>query len=91
MPGPNRLAVDELVEALPPDSKVAAVMPFIEAVRTLAEIVDSHLPGFDDKAWREYRLALRALREETSDGGSDQFDIVTELRASLGDSENANS
>lgn len=71
----------------------------VEAARTLADAVDDEgpacgecgrHPGPDDKLWREYRFALQALKEATSDGGSDDFaSALDELRASIRNAENA--
>lgn len=66
----------------------------VQSARSLAAVVDRHEANdhFDDRVWREYRLALRRLDEVTADdaGGSDSLDeLAARLRASVSDSEDA--
>ena len=60
--GPNREALEESLRAL-------AVQPqhrvLVQACRSLASLVDE-AAEFDDKAWREYRLALGLLMGEAN-------------------------
>lgn len=83
--GPNRRALEEQVEAMATGQEHRAL---VEAARSLADRVDGlvEMDIFDDKAWREYRLALTSLREAVGDGGSSEDDIVAELRAEVRDS-----
>jgi len=78
-------AVEMMVEALATGPEHAAL---IEACRALARTVDES--GFDDRLWREYRLALKALMDGAS-GGSDDGDAFDEefkrMRAAVGDAE----
>ena len=80
----NREAFDEQAEAMATGAEHRAL---VTACRHLASWCDEE-PG-NDKAWREYRLALRLLEEAVSDGGSDAFDLVSELRAEVRDAEDA--
>ena len=64
--------------------------------RSLATIIDHHVSigTYDDKAFREYRLALRQLRESMIgyDDGPDSFDqFLADLGSdtSMGDPEDA--
>lgn len=64
----------------------------VQSLRMLAIRLDDVFDAgeFDDKAWREYRLALASLREATSGGGSDPYDDFLEnVRAEMGDTKNA--
>jgi hypothetical protein len=45
----------------------------VESCRALASELDRGVE-FDDRLWREYRFALRALLERASGGSSDDFD-----------------
>lgn len=72
--GPNRQALEEQIEAMATGQEHRAL---VEAARSLADQVDG-AEFFDDKAWREYRLALTSLREAIGDGGSDSFDDLTQ-------------
>lgn len=69
-PGPNRQAFEEAIRAMATGPEHSAE---IQACRHLADRVDEVIArgGFDDKAWREYRLALRSLREAVADGDTD--------------------
>lgn len=84
--GPNRKALEIQVEAMATGREHRAL---IEACRSLADRVD-RARGFDDKAWREYRLALKELREAVVDGGTDpDGDIAGELRDAFRNPTNA--
>jgi hypothetical protein len=69
-------AVDETIAAL----DASGVAAEVAAVRMLAAALDE-APG-DTDLWREFRFALKALREVT--GGSDFDDSVNDLLARLG-------
>ena len=82
----NRAALETQVEAMATGPEHRAL---IQSCRTLADHVDS-LDYFDDKAWREYRLALDALMEAVDDGGPDPYDNFIEgLRSKVRDTEDA--
>lgn len=84
--GQHRQAVDAMVEALATGQEHGAL---IESCRSLAVLVDA-VPAFDDKLWREYRLALKALMDRMPDAASsDDFDAEFDaLRAEVGDTAN---
>lgn len=84
--GSNRAALEEQIDAMATGREHRAL---VESCRVLADVVDA-LEVFDDKAWREYRLALAALREATGDNAPDSFESLTEeLRAKVPDSEDS--
>lgn len=73
-------AVDEAVEAMATGTEHRA---HVEACRSLAARCDFEIAegyGFDDKLWREYRLALKALREAVTSGSDDDDDLEREFR-----------
>jgi len=76
-PGPNRQALEVAIRALATGPEHAAE---VQACRHLADQVDEVLArgGFDEKAWREYRLALKSLREAVADGDSDPIQEAIE-------------
>ena len=78
-------AVEAFVGSLPRDSLGVSVLPIVEAVRVLAGVLDEQP---DEKLFREFRFWFQDLREATSDGGV-EFDVIAELRASLGDLEDS--
>lgn len=79
--GPNGLALEHAIQALAVGPEHAAL---VAACRSLAAQVDG--TGFDDHAWREYRLSLKALMEATADGGSDAFaEWIAGMRTEMGD------
>lgn len=84
--GRQRSALEATIAALPTGVEHAA---HVETCRGLADLLDSlPLAAFDDKLWREYRLALRALFDGAT-GGPDDDDFDAEfdaLRAQMGDS-----
>ena len=86
---PNVTAVEVLVAGIPPDVRLAAVEPLVEAARSLAVIVDrlEAAQTFDANAWREYRLAVQALRDATAvaDDGDGLAAALDEMRATVGD------
>lgn len=84
--GQHRQAVDAMVAALTTGQEHGAL---IESCRSLADLVDTD-PAFDDKLWREYRLALKALMDRMPDGAKDDdFDAEFDaLRAEVGDTAN---
>lgn len=84
--GTHRAAVDAMVAALTTGQEHGAL---IESCRSLADHIDSW-PEFDDKLWREYRLALKALMDRMPDGAKDDdFDAEFEsLRTKVGNSAN---
>lgn len=81
--GPQRAALEAAVAALVTGPQHAAL---IESCRAIADFIDG-CPVFDDKAWREYRLALKALYDHATGGGDeDDFDReFDELRTTVGD------
>lgn len=84
--GPHRTAVDRAVEALATGPEHAAL---VESCRALADELDQTLE-FDERLWREYRFALKALMERAS--GDNDGDFRSELeamRTEVGDSSNA--
>lgn len=85
--GPNRAALEEQLKAMATGQEHRALAA---ACRHLADIVDA-LPAFDDKAWREYRLALEALgKAVNTDARAPSFeDLVAGLRAEVPDPANA--
>jgi hypothetical protein len=79
-PGPNRAALEIQIEAMATGREHRAQL---QACRALADQVDA-MRVYDEKVWREYRLALRDLREAVADGGTDpDADIPGELRATF--------
>ena len=84
-PGRQREALDRQVEAMATGPEHSAL---IEACRQLADTVD-RADGFDDKLWREYRLALTLLQGGLVDDGSgdDLGAILDELRAKVDNTE----
>ena len=71
-----------MVAALPTGPEHAAL---IAACQTLADQLDA-AEAFDDKLWREYRLALKALMERAA-GGTEDDDFDAEfdsLRTEVG-------
>lgn len=78
----HRAAVDKMVEALATRQEDAAL---VELCRGLADELD-RADGFDDRLWREYRFALKALLERASGGSSDGIDDELQcLRSEMGD------
>lgn len=63
----------------------------VEACRSLATRIDA-TARFDDKLWREYRLALAGLMGAVRDGRSDEYDAIStefaDLDAALGHTKN---
>ncbi|HEX7099673.1 MAG TPA: hypothetical protein VF377_10560 [Acidimicrobiia bacterium] len=89
--GPNRKALERQIQAMATGPEHSA---HIEACRHLADVVDALTQEnrFSEKAWREYRLALDALREAVKDagGGPKSFEqLVSELRAEIPDPSDA--
>lgn len=79
---PHRAALERTVAAMVTGPEHSAM---VELCRSLADAVDS-AAGFDDKLWREYRMALRALMDRASGGSSDDFDAEFDaLRTAVGD------
>ena len=79
--GSNRTALETAVGQMATGPHHAAL---IELCRTLADTID-RADEFDDKAFREYRMALGKLMEAAG-GGVDELDLeVSELRASVRD------
>ena len=79
--GANRAALETAVGQMATGPHHAAL---VELCRTLADTIDS-ADEFDDKAFREYRMALAKLMEAAG-GGVDELDLeVSELRASVRD------
>lgn len=87
-PGPNATALEQALVALAVGPEHAAL---VAGCRSLAAQVDQE--GFNDKAWREYRLLLKQLMEVTAGGGADDpFETaLAEMRATMGDTTNAGS
>ena len=84
----HRVALEKQIEAMATGIEHRAL---VESCRALADLVDS-LDHFDALVWREYRLALKALGEAVTDGGSDPTDeFLVDLRASIRHTENAGS
>lgn len=82
--GDNRSALESALEALAIQPHHA---PIVALCRDLASWVDD--PRFNDKAVREYRLALGLLMEATAGGDTDDFGKwIEELRSPVGDPEN---
>lgn len=80
---PHRASLERTVAAIVTGPEHSAM---VELCRSLADSVDAAV-AFDDKLWREYRMALRALMDRTSGGSSDDFDAEFDaLRTSVGDS-----
>ena len=84
--GPNRKALEVQITAMQAASEHAAL---VESCRQLADVVDAQVANsiFDDKAWREYRLALAELGKAVNAGdGSQSFqEFQASLRASIPD------
>lgn len=82
--GANRAALERQVEAMATGPEHAAL---VEGLRSLADVVDH---GFDEKAWREYRLMLTELREACAGDDTDALQgLFDKLRAPVSDSEDA--
>jgi len=82
--GSNRAGLERTIAALATGLEHSAL---VEACRSLADRVDliEGMGGFDDKAWREYRLALTGLMEASSGDDSGLDREIAELRsASMG-------
>ena len=76
----HRVALEKQIEAMATRIEHRAL---VESCRALADLVDS-LDCFDALVWREYRLALKALGEAVTDGGSDPAnEFLADLRASI--------
>lgn len=87
--GPNRAALELAVSALATARQHEAL---VESCRGLADVLDMLSAGgrFDDRAWREYRLALKALMGATSSDADDGIDsLVDAMRAEMGDTADA--
>lgn len=88
--GPNRAALEEQIEAMATGREHRAL---VESCRQLADQVDRSIArgGFSDKAWREYRLSLRALREAVADGGDGDpiHSWIDQSRGKVRDTEDA--
>lgn len=89
--GRQRRALEQQVEAMATGREHRAL---VEACRAIADRIDEleARGGFPDKAWREYRLALKELREAVTDDGSSSDSIeewITASRGEVRDTENA--
>lgn len=89
--GLQRRALEEQVEAMALGKEHRAL---VESCRALADRVDylGSIEAFDDKAWREYRLALKALTEAVTDDSSspDSFEKwLSDSRGEVRDTEDA--
>ena len=83
--GPNRAALETALTALATSREHEAL---IQSCRGLADVLD-RLGSFDDRVWREYRLALKILMGTTSSDADDQIaSLVNEMRAEMGDTTN---
>lgn len=79
---PQRMALERSLTAMATGPEHAAL---VELCRSLADTVDA-AGYFDDKLWREYRMALRSLMERATGGSADDFDAEFDaLRTSVGD------
>lgn len=83
--GSNAEAVELALRSMTTGPEHAAM---VQSVRALAARLD-YLDGvgaFDDKAWREYRLAWSVLWEATKRDGTDPYDeFLKGLRTPVGD------
>lgn len=76
--GVVRLALERSVRSLAVGAEHAVL---VESCRRLADEVDG-MVVFDDRVFREFRLAVGVLMEATADGGSDAFEAaLAELRS----------
>lgn len=86
---PNRAALETQIQAMATGPEHRAL---IHSCRALADVLDAQAETakFDDKAWREYRLALKGLREAVDDGGTPDplSDWISASRGEIRDTEN---
>ncbi len=79
--GANRKALEVSLTALAVYDEHKAL---VESARSLADMVDAS-DVFDDKLWREYRLALVNLMDAGSGGVDELAAEIEELRSTMGD------